>query len=664
MRSFAVAIMLAALMLGGQVSAQSMSPGDIPIEEFGALPKNSNVTLSPDGEYVAIKFFYKGKNHVMLKPFGGKNADQKPVVIPPYKKMDINWVSWANNDYLLISMWFDVEEHAALGKVTGTRLISIKRDNPDKPKNMARPARVKGSREMGDGDVLVSLGNDNIIDMLPEDPEHFLLAIDEDQVDSSLEVRKVEVATGNYRVVQDFYADIQGWTTDQSGKLRLGEGFRRVGASMNDEVQTMFYLPPGESEWVEYTEGETSKYSIAGFFEDPRYAYAVGPNDEGYATLYKYDMVAQEIIEEIFSVDGYDVGSLRWDRHTGKPVGIRYTTTKQEIHYFDSELARLQRMLDQAMPGSINILSSWTKDRKKFIVRVESDVDSGSYYLFDTTTKQMMFIEAAYAGLDPRLLAPMKPVEYETRDGLMIPGYLTLPTGVEAKNLPTVILPHGGPQARDVWGYDFLPQFLASRGYAVLQPNFRGSTGYGKDFADAGRREWGLKMQDDVTDGAQWLVAEGIADPERMCIMGWSYGGYSALIGIVKTPTLFKCSISINGVSDLSMLMYDDSNFLGLRKWGSHIGDRDEDKERLKANSAYHNIHKIRVPVLLIANRDDTRVNYKQSKKFADEMQDAGKYAKYVEIEEGGHSALQGQGRTIILREVEAFLARYIGSGN
>ena len=171
-------------------------------------------------------------------------------------------------------------------------------------------------------------------------------------------------------------------------------------------------------------------------------------------------------------------------------------------------------------------------------------------------------------------------------------------------------------------------------------------------------------MQDDVTDGALWMIEQGITDPNRMCIMGWSYGGYSALIGTVKTPDLFKCSISINGVSDLLMLMYDDSNFLGLTTWGSHIGDPGTENEKLTANSAYRNINKIKIPILLIATRDDTRVNYRQSKKFADEMEDAGKVVKYVELKEGGHSALQGDGRTVILTEVEKFLAQYIGPGN
>ena len=151
--------------------------------------------------------------------------------------------------------------------------------------------------------------------------------------------------------------------------------------------------------------------------------------------------------------------------------------------------------MDQAIPGAINTLSSWTENRSRFIVHSESDIDSGSYYLFDVASKRLDFIEAAYAGLDPRLLSPTKPVEFEARDELMIPGFLTLPKSVEAKNLPTVILPHGGPQARDEWGYDFLAQFLASRGYAVLQPNFRGSTGYGKEFADAGRQNWASKCR-------------------------------------------------------------------------------------------------------------------------------------------------------------------------
>ena len=205
-----------------------------------------------------------------------------------------------------------------------------------------------------------------------------------------------------------------------------------------------------------------------------------------------------------------------------------------------------------------------------------------------------------------------------------------------------------------------MPQFFASRGYAVLQPNFRGSSGYSKEFADAGRKQWGLKMQDDVTDGALWMIEQGIADPSRMCIMGWSYGGYVALTAAFNTPDLYQCSISVNGVSDLPAILYQDSNLIGAASyWKRHIG---EDKEILKQNSAIHNIDKIKMPVLVISNRYDPTVDYKQSTSFVKKMEKAGKSVRYFEIKEGGHGALEGVGRAVILKEAEKFLKENIGS--
>jgi len=659
MRKSVAAVFIAFFLIATGAFAQTKPP-IIPLEEFGALAKNSQVRISPDGKYFAILSFIQGTKYLVITPFGGKPLP----AIPPYEGMEFSQILWANNEYLIAEFIFQKEAHSSLGKVNATRLISIPVSNPKKPKNVSKPSKVKGTRDM-DMTTMSDYAGD-IIDLLPGDEDHFLLALDDDRTDQAIEIRYVDVTNGNYKVILDFYEDIQNWMTDQSGEVRLGEGVRRVGTSRKEEEFTMYYLPPGKKEWQNYTDSDASNYDIVGFFEDPQFAYAFGRNEEGFRELYKYDLVNQEIVETLYTVEGYDLGWLIRDRITAKPVGVAYTTTKTNYYYFDQELQTIQSMIDKALPGNINTLSSWTADRVYFIIHSESDIDSGAYFLFNNETKKMPFIEAAYEGLDPATLAPTKSMEYEARDGLLIPAFLTLPKGREAKNLPTIIMPHGGPQARDEWGYNgstnFITQFLANRGYAVLQPNFRGSTGYGKKFADAGKHNWGLKMQDDVTDGVNWLIEQGIADPNRICIVGWSYGGYSALIGTVKTPDLYKCSISINGVSSLPMLMYDDSNFLGLRSWGEHIGNR-EDREFLKDNSAYYNIDKIRTPILVIANRDDTRVNYAQSKDFAKKMEDNAKRVTYVEIKEGGHGALEGNGRSVILIEIEKFLARYIGGG-
>ncbi|MEE8295324.1 MAG: alpha/beta fold hydrolase, partial [Sphingomonadales bacterium] len=386
----------------------------------------------------------------------------------------------------------------------------------------------------------------------------------------------------------------------------------------------------------------------------------------GFNALYIYDMIDLEVKETLLSFDDRDVVNTVSDPYTGNIVGAYYHDNGNKYVYFDKDFKKFHAMVDKALPGTNEWLTSRTRDGKRYLVYSSSDIDSGSYYYFDTETKQMAFLQARYPMLDPQLMSPMQEITYKARDGMEIQGYLTIPVGKEVKNLPTVILPHGGPTARDYWGFDWLVQFLASRGYAVLQPNFRGSAGFGKDFENAGKREWGLKMQDDITDGALWLVEEGITDPERMCIFGWSYGGYAALAATFTTPDLFQCAVSVNGISDLYRLVTEESNFLGLSEWGEEIGDPQSpsDKARMKATSAIENIDKIRMPVLLLANNDDTVVNYLQSKRFHDKMQKAGKYSEYIEMKEGNHSAGNEPSRLTILSNLERFLARYIGKGN
>jgi dipeptidyl aminopeptidase/acylaminoacyl peptidase len=649
-----VTAVFAVFFLITQGAFAQTTPSEIPAEWFAALPKNSNVRLSPDGKHFSIVSFINGTRYVVITPLGGKPL----TAIPPYKGFSIGWADWANDETLLISMSGEKEAHSAFGKITVNRLISYN-INGGKPKDMAKPAKVKGSR---DKNRTYMANYSLILDWMHEDPDFILLMIDEDGTDAALEVRKVNVKSGNYKLVMDFYGPVQRWMTDQQNVIRFGRGMERKNQTADGEVVVMYYVNPETGNFEKHEQHPSKKFSVRAFFEDSRYAYVIDQNEDGFSVLYKFDMVNWERVEIIFEVEGYNVGSLIEDQYTDKPIGTNYMDDGgSKIHYFDPFFAKIHRMMNKALPGTEISITSYNKARNLFVIHATSDIEPGAYYLFDYSAKNLAFMEGAYEGLDPRQMSPMQEISYEARDGLIIPGYLTIPLGSDGKNLPTIILPHGGPEARDYWGYDFLPQFFASRGYAVLQPNFRGSDGYSKDFAGAGRKQWGLKMQDDVTDGALWMIEQGIADPERMCIMGWSYGGYVALTATFNTPDLYKCSISVNGVSDLPAILYQDSNFLGASYWKRHIG---EDKEQNKQTSAIYNIDKIRMPVLVIANRDDPTVDYKQSTSFVKKMKGAGKSVLYFEIKEGGHGALEGVGRAVILIEAEKFLAKYIGGGS
>lgn len=291
---------------------------------------------------------------------------------------------------------------------------------------------------------------------------------------------------------------------------------------------------------------------------------------------------------------------------------------------------------------------------------VESDTSSGEYFLYDRPNRSLQFVAAMRPDVDPSLMASTEPVTIPVRDGSTIPGYLTKPHGKDLKNLPTIILPHGGPYGvRDNARWDYEAQFYASRGYLVLKPNFRGSGGYGSAFQAKGANQWGGLMQDDVTDATKWLVDQEYADPERVCIVGSSYGGYAALMGTIKEPGLYKCAISLNGVANLVKIKRDDKrNTIGGSSWTKRMGLKDVEDELV---SPHHQAERVSAPVLLMATQDDARVPWTQSSEMHKRLKKSGKESEFVKIEEGTHYMVTAKSRLVALKAAEAFLAKHIG---
>ena len=309
---------------------------------------------------------------------------------------------------------------------------------------------------------------------------------------------------------------------------------------------------------------------------------------------------------------------------------------------------------------------SWDLAKDKLIVVVDGPRQPTAYYYLNRTTHEATQLASTYPDLSEADLGEMKPWPYKARDGLDIPAYLTLPPGKAAKNLPVVVMPHGGPGARDMLGFDWMAQFFANRGYAVLQPNFRGSTGYGQKFEEAGYGQWGLKSQDDITDGVKKLIADGIADPKRICIVGASYGGYAALAGAAFTPDLYACAVSFAGVSDIAKMLRSDASDFGSDSWAvsemnRSIGNRYDDSGKLAATSPARHADSIKCPVLLLHGAGDTTVRIEQSEEMRDALQDAHKSVAYVRFEGDSHYMLLADTRIRVLKETEAFLAKNIG---
>jgi dipeptidyl aminopeptidase/acylaminoacyl peptidase len=303
----------------------------------------------------------------------------------------------------------------------------------------------------------------------------------------------------------------------------------------------------------------------------------------------------------------------------------------------------------------------------KVIVIVEAPKHPPVFYYLDRTTHQATQIASTYPDLKPDDLGQMKPYPYSARDGLKIPAYITLPPGRDPKKLPAVVLPHGGPDARDEIEFNWWAQFLANRGYVVLQPNYRGSSGYGDKFTSEGLHQWGLKMQDDITDGVKKMIADGIADPKRICIVGASYGGYAALAGATFTPDLYACAASMAGISDLRQLLRRERKQYGPQSgvvsfWQSRIGDFSDDAEQLVATSPAFHAGRVKCPILLLHGADDTTVWIEQSRIMEDALQKAGKPVQFVTLQGDDHYFTLPETRIRMLTELEAFLKKNIGN--
>ena len=344
----------------------------------------------------------------------------------------------------------------------------------------------------------------------------------------------------------------------------------------------------------------------------------------------------------------------------GRLLGIWYELDRPFVHYTDEKVRSLIQAINKAEPSKFSHITDSSRDESKFIVRSYSDVDASTYFVLDTTKGRLMRLGTQYPDLDPASQGRMRSIAYKAADGTEIPGYLTVPPGLRAENLPLIVMPHGGPIARDTWDFDFLRAFLVSRGYAVLQMNFRGSSGYGDNWYHAAHQDWGGLTYSDITDGARWAVSQGIADPKRMCVVGWSFGGYAALVGAVRNNDLYRCSVSIAGVADLNQLLSETRFFSNWRFAREQIG---VDKEKLRADSPLRQVDKIAMPVLLVHGDKDYQVEVDHTRRMDAALKRANKPHRAVYLKDATHQLDRQSDRVTLLTEIEKFLLENLGPG-
>jgi dipeptidyl aminopeptidase/acylaminoacyl peptidase len=611
----------------------------IPIEHFAADPKFSSPAMSPDGSRVVYIGWTRNTPYIVIldletqahKALGAGAADQFTVTRCDFK----------TRDRLLCR--FRGVDHDAGRPFWISRMIAINADG------------TQMKTLVQNGFAGASQFQDRILHWLPDNPRRVLVEVDDDR-NVYPSVYSLDVFSGNMTLIDRERVPVTSWMTDRTGTVRFGFGHQ------GDSGIAQFVARSAEdAPWrvlQKFKRFEETPFTALGFGARPNIMLVSAPHN-GRDAIWEMDLEEANDFQLLFANSEVDVDdAILWPAD-GRVVGFQYATDRPHSHYIDPTAASIDATLKKLLPTTSNHIIDGSRDGKKFIILAYSDVKPYRYYVLDIGANKMYAIGSAKPQLEDAALAPMKPIVVKTAEGLSIPGYLTLPVGKEAKNLPTVVYPHGGPYARDYWGYDEVVQVMASRGYAVLQLNFRGSTGYGEDWLDAGWRGWGTVMHDDITSGARWLISEGIADPKRMCIVGWSYGGYAALIGVVKEPDLYRCAVSIAGVSDVTRLARDDSRFYGGRvAINRTLGTN---RKELAEVSPTKQADRIKVPVLLVHGEDDIQVLVDHSKVMARELNRNKIRNELVLIKDADHSLLRGDWRLTLFTKLEKFLAENLG---
>jgi dipeptidyl aminopeptidase/acylaminoacyl peptidase len=621
-------------------SNPSAIPPKIPTDVFVNPGVFKRPIISPDGTRIAYRVYWKNQTYLNVKNFGDGQIQQN--AIPP--KHSLNWYKWAGPDQLLISL--NTLTRIGSDEVPTSRLLRY----DVKTKNVLTLGRLSQGF-IGD-------------DVLYIDPEgKFVLMSIQRSIYEYPGVFRVELADNKLTEIVRPQSQIWEWIADDEGIIRMGI------AHTNGIT------------WIYYRRNNEDKFKMIGKIKDKdddekkknnllEVVRVVSGKDEGYVlsnektgrfALFKFNYLTREVGELVYEHPENDLTSFSLNDKGSALESVTYTDDRDRIVWFDSFYKTRQNALEKVLPGQEVWLQSRSRDGNKTIVFTTSPTDPGSYYLYDAPAKKLDRLVGINDAIEPSEMALTKYVHFPARDGLSIPAYLTLPVGREPKALPLIILPHGGPfGVRDTLDFNTEVQFLANRGYAVLQPNFRGSDSYGEPFYKKGEGQIGRTMQDDLDDGVDWLVKDGIVDPARVCIVGSSYGGYAALWGVIRNPERYRCGASFAGVTDWrSQLRFDSRSLQSryARKWEGQIrGDEEFDLDLVSPVKLAGNLQK---PILLTHGEDDTNVPLSQFKSMVSALKKAGKSADTHVYTNEGHGFDDPENEKDWLNRLEAFLAKH-----
>jgi dipeptidyl aminopeptidase/acylaminoacyl peptidase len=604
--------------------------------DFGALPFIIRPSLSPDAQRIATEAYGNGQKVLTIIQLSAtKTTAAHSFKIPT--KWDLLWYRWAGNDRVLVSVGHQDILFGDEVYVSRLAMYDLK----------TQKASFIGKKGEGlDGDTVIHVDRDG----------HWLLLNVQRTIYDYPSVWRVDLDTLEQKKVVSEYPHVWSWFADAGGTVRAG-----LGADGNR--WWLYYRKSANDKFEKVVKRKITKEEEEGNIErfvpidGSDHGYAISNARTGRYGLYRYDFSADSLGEPVFEHPQVDIEDFR-ESDEGEITAVYYTDDRSRVQWLVPRMKELQETIDRALPNRINRVTSMSRDGTKMLVWTGSASDPGAYYYFDSTAGVLNLLARPYEKMTGKNLSSVESVSYAARDGLQIPAYVTLPYGVELKQLPLIVMQHGGPYVRDEWDYNSRAQFLANRGYIVLQPNFRGSTGYGRDFVQKGEGQWGRTMQDDLDDGVKWLVQQGKVDPKRVCIMGSSYGGYAALWAAARNPDIYRCAISFAGISDLAaMLRYDRRSFSATRyhaAWREKVqGDKAFDLDTV---SPLYAVDRISIPLLIAHGSDDENVPLSQSKKLHEALKKANKPHSYIVYEGEGHGFDKPENATTFLERVDEFL--------
>lgn len=667
-------------LLAISFSLSSLAVEEFPVEHFFKDPAMLGPQLSPDGQYLAAltplninkETLSRCKKKSRRKQKSGVidicNLSRRNIVVFKLSDPDMNCQNgiiakcsrirvtqlrgqnvasffWANNDRIIFTTGGD-QLNGITGAIDSIGIYAVNKDGKE-PMQLVKPEDALTNQKVIRTEVL---------NLLPFEPENILVARN-DRKRYYLDVYKMNVYTGKFRRMLTPPGPVMGWGVDNDGVVRLAA--MQDENSLSYETQIM-YREGEESEWTEIDrfEGLQNGWGLMGFTENNEKLYVTSNLGQDTYSVNLFDPQTGEM-EDVFANEGTDVNYLGFTP-TGEPVTIIYNDidTKPQRHYINNKWKNLIEGFKQAFGVDYVGISSMSEYGEKMILSINSDINPGEYYLYDSNKNNIVYLGSTRPWIDPKTMSKMKPITYEARDGETIYAFLTIPIDSDGKDLPLIINPHGGPFGiQDQWRFNPETQFFANQGYAVMQINYRGSGGYGKRFEKIGYKRWGLEMQDDISDGVQWAIDQGIADSEHVCIYGASYGGYATMAGITLTPELYRCAVNYVGVWDLKMLYEQNGRWVErMDRWfKNHVIDPKEDIDQLEKTSPKFHIDKIKAPLFIVHGRRDYNVRIEQAETLMDALDKKDIPYEVLIKKEEGHGFVLEENRIELYSRMKTF---------